>query len=81
MTYTVKDLCDRYRVREHTILAWIHNGELKAINVGVGLGKKKPRWRVTEEAITEFELLRASQAPPPPRKRRKRPTSDAIEFY
>jgi hypothetical protein len=80
MTYDVRDLCNRFDVNEHTVLAWIRSGELKAINVGVAPGKKKPRWRVTEAALAAFEALRTPNPPPPPAKRRRRST-DAIEFY
>ena len=80
-TYTVKDLCDRYHVREHTVFAWIRNGEIAPLNVGVTPGKQKPRYRFTAEAIEQFELLRTQSAPPPPRRRRKRQASDTINFY
>jgi excisionase family DNA binding protein len=31
-TYSVRDLCERYGVSAHTILAWINRGELRAVN-------------------------------------------------
>jgi excisionase family DNA binding protein len=80
MTYGVKDLCERYGVGEHTVLAWIRNGELKAINVGRAPGKQKPRWRITEDALKAFEQLR-TPTPPPPKKRRRRQPAGVIEFY
>ena len=80
MTYSVRDLVQRFNVNEHTVLAWIRSGELKAINVGVAPGKKKPRWRITKEALEAFELLRAAQ-PVRPRTRRKKRQTDTIEFY
>ena len=39
-TYGVADLCDRYHVGEHTVLGWIHNGELVAVNVSRRPGGK-----------------------------------------
>jgi excisionase family DNA binding protein len=81
MTYTIRDICDRFGVSEHTVLAWIRSGELKAINVGVLPGKKKPRWRVTAEALAAFESLRSVSPPPPKSRRKKKPSSDVIEFY
>jgi len=66
---TVRELCERYGVGEHTVLAWIRSGELRAVNVGRRQGAGKPRWRVTAEALATFELLRTPQ-PPPPRTRR-----------
>jgi excisionase family DNA binding protein len=81
MTYTIRDICNRFGVHEQTVLAWIHSGELKAVNVGVSPAKKKPRWRITEEALKAFEELRAT-TPPAPRvqRRRKKQASDVIEF-
>jgi len=77
---SVRDLCERYAVGEHTVLGWINRGELKALNVGRRLGTKKPRWRVTAEALAAFELLRTPSAPQPRAQRRKRP-AEVIEFY
>ena len=80
-TLTVRDVCERYGVTEHTVLGWIRAGELKAINVGRRLGAGKPRWRITPEALAAFEQLRTATPPPPPRTRRYRADSDVIEFY
>jgi excisionase family DNA binding protein len=80
MTYSVHDLAERYGVGEHTILAWIKQGELRAINVGRNLDSKKPRWRVTQQALEAFEQSRAASLPLPRTRRRKRP-AEVIEFY
>ena len=79
-TLSVHDLCERYGVGEHTVLGWIASGELKAVNVGRRLGAKKPRWRITQEALEAFEQLRTATPPAPRTRRRKRP-ADVIEFY
>lgn len=79
-TLSVRDLCDRYGVGEHTVLGWIRSGELRAINVGRKQGAKKPRWRITEEALQAWELLRTPPPPLPRAPRRKRPEG-VIEFY
>jgi len=76
---SVKELTERYSVNEHTILTWIKSGELKAINVGRRPGTKKPRWRITADALVTFELLR-THSPPLPRTRRRK-QSDVIAFY
>jgi excisionase family DNA binding protein len=78
-TYSVRDICDRYAVGEHTVLRWIRNGELKAIDVSRRLGGK-PRWRITAEALAAFEQLRTPSPPPPPVKRNRR-RADVVEFY
>lgn len=77
---TVKDLCERYGVGEHTVLGWIKRGELQAIDVSRQRGGK-PRWRVTAEALAAFELLRSSDPAPPPRKRRRKQSAEVVQFY
>lgn len=81
MTYTIRDICNRYGVNEHTVLAWIHSGELKAVNVGVAPGKKKPRWRITQGAVDAFEALRAATPPAPTPRRRRKQSADIVQFY
>jgi excisionase family DNA binding protein len=78
---SVQDVCERFGVGVHTVLGWIAAGELKAVNVGRRLGAKKPRWRITAEALEAFEHLR-TPTPPPAVSRRRRPRSeDVIDFY
>ena len=83
MTYSVNDVCERYGVGEHTVLGWIKSGELRAVNVGRTPGSKKPRWRITPEALAQFELSRESGAPPATTKEKRRKKSDpaVIQFY
>jgi transposase len=80
--FTVRDIQERYGVTEHTVLGWIKAGELKAVNVGRQPGKLKPRWRVSQSALEQFELQRtATPAMPTPRKQRKRREPEVIQFY
>jgi excisionase family DNA binding protein len=79
-TLSVRDLTERYGVSEHTVLAWIASGELRAVNVGRRPSAKKPRWRITQEALAAFEMARTPTPPPPKTRRRNRP-ADVIEFY
>jgi hypothetical protein len=60
--YDVKDLTARYGVTVNTVLGWIRRNELQAVNVGRMPGKKRPRWRITEAAIAEFERRRSTGA-------------------
>lgn len=81
MTFGVKDLQERFAVGEHTVLGWIRSGELQAINVA-RTGSSRPKWRIKEEDLERFELLRAHSPPPPPkRKRRKNRNASEVEFY
>ena len=79
-TLSVKDLQKRYAVGEHTVLGWIRNGELRAVDVSRKLGSGRARWRVTAEALQAFELLR-TPVPPPPRGRRRKQPAGIVEFY
>jgi excisionase family DNA binding protein len=78
--YTVADLCQRFGVREHTVLGWIAQGELAATNVGTKPGLRKPRWRISEQALADFELARTT-TPPTPKVRRRRQDAEVVEFY
>lgn len=81
-TKTVKDLMERYGVAQHTVLAWIRSGELKAINVGVSSKRKKPRWRIGDDALEAFEKSRTSAPPTHVQAKRPRGPANAItEFY
>jgi excisionase family DNA binding protein len=80
-TLSVHDICERYGVSEHTVLTWINRGELRAVNVGRRLGAKKPRWRITQEALDAFEQLRTPSPPPPRMCRRKGTEAGIIQFY
>ena len=81
MTYSVHDMCERFGVGEHTVLGWIRSGELKAVNVGRRPGLKKPRWRITPEALAAFEQLRTPTATPPVTRRRKKSADTEVVFY
>lgn len=78
MTFTVADIQNRFGVTQNTVLGWIAAGELRAINVGREPGKIKPRWRITEDALRDFEILRTA-TPPMPKVRRRRQV-DEIEY-
>jgi excisionase family DNA binding protein len=78
MTLSVRDLCERYGVSEGTVLGWIKRGELKALNVGRRPGAKKPRWRITQQALEQFELARTRTPPPRRARRRKKRPTDTI---
>lgn len=80
MTYSVKQISERFETGEHTVLRWIRNGELSAVNVAREPGGK-PRWRITPESLQTFELLRsATPIEPAPRRRRNREPG-IVEFY
>jgi hypothetical protein len=78
--FTVEDLSKRYTVKPHTILAWLHSGELKGINVGRAIDKLKPRWRISQAAVDAFEAARTPTVEQTTR-RRVKPAGDVVQFY
>lgn len=79
--FQVRDIAERYAVREHTVLAWIRAGELQAMNVGVRPKSGKPRWRITTAALEAFEAARSATPEPARKPRRKKQDDDVIRFY
>lgn len=67
MTYSTTQISKELGVKLHTVLAWIHTGELAAINVAKSL-YTRPRYRVSEEAFQAFLKRRAVGTSPPPTK-------------
>jgi excisionase family DNA binding protein len=80
MYYTVNDVSRTFGVNLNTVLGWIASGELKAVNVGRAPGRKKPRWRIPQRALDEFEASRTPAAIPP-RARRRKQAADVVSFY
>lgn len=70
-------------IKSDRVLAWIRSGELRAVNFGDGV--RRPRWKISPEAIAEFEQARTNPgkiAIPARRPRRHAAAvSDVIEFY
>lgn len=58
----------RYRIGLHKALALIARGEVAAVNVSLS---SRPQWRITPEAIADWERRRAAQSKPAPKKKRK----------
>jgi excisionase family DNA binding protein len=70
---TVPEVAERLRVGEDTVRGWIATEELKAINVA-SRGSRRPKWRISPEALAAFEAARAAGAPRPalsPQSRRR----------
>jgi excisionase family DNA binding protein len=80
MTKSVKQTAEYFRVGQHTVLAWIASGELAAINAARTAGGK-PHWRISDDALQAFELLRSAQPVDRPSRRRRRQAADVVEFY
>jgi transposase len=73
-------VAERYAVSVGTVITWIAAGALRAVNVSRKPGSKRPSWRITPQAVEEFERLR-TPASTQPKARRRKTAGDVIEFY
>jgi excisionase family DNA binding protein len=76
---TPPEVAKRLRVTADKVRAWIERGELAAVNVVDRLGGR-PRWRISAEALAEFEERRTAMGRPARTKRAKKP-SELVEYY
>ena len=66
---TISEIQERYRTSRDAVLSWITSQQLKAIDVAPA-GSRRHQYRVSEEALQEFERRRSGQpAPSPPRRK------------
>lgn len=71
---TVADLAEELQVAEATIVAWIQQGELEAVNAARRPNAQRKHWRIPPSAIRAFRETRSNlphDAPPAARRRRK----------
>ena len=71
LTYSPAEVAKSYGASVDKVVGWIRSGRLTAINIGNG--GVKPRWRIRESDLAEFEQSRLSQAPAKPARRRRKP--------
>lgn len=78
---TVPQIAERFAVDRDCVIAWIKSGQLVAIDVSRRRAKL-PRWRVTPEALRDFEAARANVKPRQERTRPKRGrAADFVEYF
>jgi hypothetical protein len=77
--YTVAQVARRLMVDPDIVRGWCRSGTLRAVNVG--RGSVKPRFRISPEALADFERKRAMGPPPPRPRRRRRRDPEVIEFF
>lgn len=63
-SYSPPDIAKRYGVNVRKVLDWIRDESLHAIDVSYHPGVGKPRWRITPEALAEFEASRSNRTTP-----------------
>ncbi len=67
-TLTPPQVAKRYGVSADTVRTWIQSGQLKATNLSKA---GRPRYKVTSQALDEFNKVRAVQECPKVERRRK----------
>lgn len=72
-TLTPPKLAKRWGVSAETVIGFILAGELEGFNVA-SRNSTRPRYRITREAIADFERRRSAVVAPTPRRRRKAQT-------
>ncbi len=78
-TYTPPTVAKMLGIKVDKVHAWIHAGELKAVNVAQKRSGR-PRWRIMDEQLQEF--LRSRQnAKPTPRRRRKHKVYTGRQYF
>jgi predicted site-specific integrase-resolvase len=78
---TVPQIAERFAVDRDCVTAWIKSGQLQAIDVSRHKARL-PRWRVTPEALQEFEAARSSVQPKQVRTRQKKKNpAGFVEYF
>lgn len=57
---TITEVADYFRVTRETVTSWILAGKLSAIDASKHGGKQR-RWRISEQALRDFELSRTTK--------------------
>lgn len=78
--FTITELMERWKCTRDTVLAKIHSGRLRAINVSNT--NNRPRWRIPAEAVETYEQANESPAwnaaPKPSRRKTARSTKEYV---
>jgi len=77
---TVQAVADEFFVDQERVLAWIHAGELQALDVA-SPGSRRPRWRILRTALDEFMTARRNKKPAQKAPRRSRRQQEARVKY
>ena len=57
--YSTKQVAAYLGISRETVAALIRSGQLAAINVSLSPSSRRPRYRVTEQALEDFEAKRS----------------------
>jgi len=79
-TVTPPELARTWRVKPERVIAWIKSGELRAFDVSTQPGVGRPRYRIPQDAIIEFENRRSAAQVKTTRRKRTQPVG-VIEYF
>ena len=78
---TPPQLATRWGVAAEKVLALIHSGQLKAVNLAVD-PRGRPRFRIYLREVDRFEEMRATKPPISKQRRRRRiPETAGKEYF
>jgi excisionase family DNA binding protein len=69
--FSTKQVAEQLGVSRETVVGLIRSGQLEAINVSLSPSSRRPRYRITEQALRLFEEQRAVRQAPKRRERRE----------
>ena len=78
--YSVSEVATRLTVSRAVVLSHIHHGDLPASDISAGT-RRKPRWRISADDLTEFLKSRKAIVAMRPVKRRARRDPHVIQFF
>lgn len=76
---TPPEVARRFGVSTSKVTTWISRGEIVALNLATAAGGR-PRWRISPEALADFEARRSAQ-PKPKQQRRRRAPKEMVRFF
>jgi transposase len=80
--HTLRECAAMLRISESTVSALIQRGKLRGVNASLSDKSKKPRWRISDEALAAFvESRQSGPSQAPTKDKRRRKSTDVIQFY
>ncbi|EKK02315.1 hypothetical protein RBSH_02351 [Rhodopirellula baltica SH28] len=79
--FTPPQFAELLGVKSDKVLAWIHRGELVAINCASDPNGERPRWRIPDDEAGKFLLRRRHGASTPTTKRKRRVTPAIVSHF
>jgi hypothetical protein len=74
------ELARRYGIEPAKVIAWIRQGELRAVNIATR-PTGRPRYVIDEADVLVFEERRAAKPAAKAPRRRRLERSDVVEFF